>query len=815
MPVPVSVCLIVKNCAAPLEECLTSLKPFLRDGDEIVIVDTGSTDDHATRDVALGHGARFLEHPELNQPGMLDLIKQYTPEYLDQCSKDPQFSDGFLADFAAARQLSTDAAKHEIIFWLDSDDVLIGGDALRTLTDEYFQKPDQNALFLLYNYSFDTDGSCNTCLWRERILRKALYTWKGRCHESMCPNDHVPQLVRKIQDPTIRIDHKNGRHHVLSDIRNYAIMTRDYADAEWKDPRTEFYLGNATRGLSRWGESVQWYSKVLERSGSRDDRLSSALNIGAIYMMQKRPWEAIDWFMQAIKIHPDEPRAYFLISRAFYELGQPAHAINWSQFGRAFPTPDHVTSVDPQGFDFYPAIFESLAFRQVGRPNDALAAAGHCAALRPGFPPAQELIQDTQRWAHQEAVKRQVFATAQLASSPAESIKLIQCLQPEFRQQFREFQVESECTAPDHSVTFFCGKTHEPWDASSLADGIGGSEKMVILLARSLAKRGWKVDVYGNPKDENLYKVVDGVAYRPQEAFNIQLPRDVLVLWRAPSLLDAAFKARTIFVDMHDVPQAAEFTPARMEKCAGVFWKSKFHREGAPTCPEEKCIYSRNAIEVPVFQNRTEARDFKKVVWCSSGDRGLLGALCAWERAAPKLEGAVLHVCYGFTPLYHKRAADHGYQFFGDCGAERHMLDYAAECMRAMDRLGPLVRNHGRIPSADLAAHLATAGVWLYPTTFPEISCISAMEAQAAGAFPVCSDTGALKETVTFGTMVPATDQAKIAQALHAVITRGPELDSYRAQMQLAAWGAFNLETLTDQWEQEFTREPRESDRSL
>src|SRR5437867_5338147 len=119
----------------------------------------------------------------------------------------------------------------------------------------------------------------------------------------MIPKDHVPQIVQKCGEPDIRIAHKNGRHHIPSDIRNYAILRKEYDTAEWKDPRTEFYLGNACRGLKKWLEAIQWYTKVLERSGSRDDRLSACLNIGYCYTMFGRPWRAIDWFLQALKIH--------------------------------------------------------------------------------------------------------------------------------------------------------------------------------------------------------------------------------------------------------------------------------------------------------------------------------------------------------------------------------------------------------------------------------------------------------------------------------------------------------------------------------
>jgi protein O-GlcNAc transferase len=43
------------------------------------------------------------------------------------------------------------------------------------------------------------------------------------------------------------------------------------------------------------------------------------------------------------------------------------------------------------------------------------------------------------------------------------------------------------------------------------------------------------------------------------------------------------------------------------------------------------------------------------------------------------------------------------------------------------------------------------AGVWAYPSTFRETSCITAMKAQAGGAVPAVIPTGALRDTVVFG----------------------------------------------------------------
>jgi glycosyltransferase involved in cell wall biosynthesis len=84
-----SLCMIVKNEQDTLDRCLASAREAV---DEIVVVDTGSTDD--TAEIARDHGAIVLPH---------------------------DFAD---LDFAAARNRSLDAATGDFVLVLDADETL-------------------------------------------------------------------------------------------------------------------------------------------------------------------------------------------------------------------------------------------------------------------------------------------------------------------------------------------------------------------------------------------------------------------------------------------------------------------------------------------------------------------------------------------------------------------------------------------------------------------------------------------------------------------------------------------------------------------
>src|SRR2546430_1929302 len=81
----VSLSMIVKNEAHRLGKCLGSVAVLV---DEIIIVDTGSTD--GTQELAAKYGAKVIDFP-------------------------------WRDDFAAARNMGLDHATGEWIFWLDAD----------------------------------------------------------------------------------------------------------------------------------------------------------------------------------------------------------------------------------------------------------------------------------------------------------------------------------------------------------------------------------------------------------------------------------------------------------------------------------------------------------------------------------------------------------------------------------------------------------------------------------------------------------------------------------------------------------------------
>ena len=163
--------------------------------------------------------------------------------------------------------------------------------------------------------------------------------------------------------------------------------------------------------------------------------------------------------------------------------------------------------------------------------------------------------------------------------------------------------------------------------------------------------------------------------------------------------------------------------------------------------PERMMFRTRNGIDVDRFAaercvdgscpDKPGPRDPHKAIWSSSPDRGLAVLLDLWPQIREQVPDATLDVYYGFDN------ADKVVAMTKDLNLSYVM----ARCRRGLAEL-PGVHHHGRVDQKTLARAMLGAGVLAYCTPWWETSCITCLEATAAGMRIVTSDLAALTETV-------------------------------------------------------------------
>jgi glycosyltransferase involved in cell wall biosynthesis len=118
----------------------------------------------------------------------------------------------------------------------------------------------------------------------------------------------------------------------------------------------------------------------------------------------------------------------------------------------------------------------------------------------------------------------------------------------------------------------------------------------------------------------------------------------------------------------------------------------------------------------------------------------------------------------------------------------------------------------GGLSQPELARALKGVNLLAYPNTFPETSCITAMEACAAGCLIVTSRLGALPETLAgLATLTPAsidrfTHVQDFAQAVTAVLAAWPPSEQTLAAQIDSAARHFSWPARAAQWEEMLER---------
>jgi len=335
-------------------------------------------------------------------------------------------------------------------------------------------------------------------------------------------------------------------------------------------------------------------------------------------------------------------------------------------------------------------------------------------------------------------------------------------------------------------ITIYCGNTEEAWSPLSESTGIGGSEEAVINISRELVKQGNKVTVYNNCEgQEGIY---EDVTYIHFDSFNLLDAFDIFIGWRNPQVFALPMQAKQKYLWLHDIPQIEFYQPEVVDKIDKIFVLSKWHRNCLPNIPDSKFFITRNGINISDF-DITVDREPQRLIYASSPDRGLDILLDMWPEIKKEVPSAELHVFYGWTVFDILRTTNERKQ-------------WKQNIQEAMKQDG--VYDRGRVGHKELAKEYLKSGIWFYPTGFSEISCISAMKAQMAGALPVCTDLAALKETIKYGTIVEGSiydgdNKEKIKNLLIHVLKSPRECD-YILEMQNYARKNFSWKSVTTDW---------------
>jgi tetratricopeptide (TPR) repeat protein len=641
-------------------------------------------------------------------------------------------------DFAAARNYNFSQCTWDWILWLDADDIVAGGEVLRENV-EIAESVAVNGLQMFYEYGHDDNGTVIDGHWKTQLVKNDGSThWVGAIHEDLIQKRmcHWAQIGRDKARRVHTVTKKENNEHFE---RNLRILEKE-RERNPEEPRTYIYLGRTYLGLNRFEDALKALSYFITTSGWDEERYEAKCLMGECYEKLGLRKEAYQAYGDALLEDERCPKAYVLKARLYFGEEKYKEALTLLHIARTLPDPKpgimHLPTL--LGRDLY--MMASVCCLNLGKNHDAHEYAKLAEKEDKHNKHVQELLKVTTKMSGDESMTK-TFVTLlkwYQVYEPSKVDAVYDIIPNDIKDDPRLLSLVVKKKVWDKdSIVIYCGPTAEAWlPGSENTKGIGGSETAVIELAKRLVMKGWNVTVYNQCNSPAQGTTVDGVLYKNYWQFNKDDEFDVLWLWRQPSLLQIQWKTRKLILDLHDVPNEAEFTPERIARVDKIFVKTNYHRNLLPSVPDEKFVIVGNGIDLTRFDQEVE-RNPKKIIYSSAPNRGLENLLEIWSDVRKEVPDAELHVFYGWET------------FFALQKDNPAAMEWMQNMQRKLQQPGVITR--GRVGQKELAKEMLSSSLWVYMTEFPEIHCITACEMQAAGVWAVTTGFAALEEVQQSG----------------------------------------------------------------
>ena len=336
--ITVSLCMIVKNEERILARCLDSLAGLM---DEIIIVDTGSTD--ATKEIA----ARYTEQI---------------------------YDFAWTGDFSEARNFAFSKAQMEYIYSADADEVLDEENRAAFLQLKETLLPEIEIVQMYYanQLSHGTIYNYDKELRPKLFKRNRTFRWQGAIHEQI-------GITPVIYDSEIQIRHLPEENHKDRDLRAFAGLTAAgepidkrlhniYAKElfisgeaqDFLDARAFFKAScqDGNRGEDELMEAACVAARAARLAGDVADFFKYAMKavasegcseicceLGAFYMERQDYDEAVIWLYNAVyetesilNIHCGGDLPLRGLAKCYQELGNEEQAAEYARLAASWTT---------------------------------------------------------------------------------------------------------------------------------------------------------------------------------------------------------------------------------------------------------------------------------------------------------------------------------------------------------------------------------------------------------------------------------------------------------------------------------------------
>lgn len=284
----ISLCMITKNEESLLANCLNSVEKYV---DEIIIVDTGSTDN--TCKIALSYGAKIYHKAWEN-------------------------------NFAKARNFGVNKAKGEWILFIDADETLEHGELLKSLIDQA-DEDITGYLFNICNYFNEQKTQIERSISLRLFRNKSEMRFSGAIHEQLPIKDKSVILTDLTIHhygyiPSISINKEKSK-------RNLAILEQEIRYTP-KDSFVNYNLGSEYVRLHQYEKAIPYFKEALKNINEESGYEARLYKMLGICYFAKKEWaDAIAIISAGINKFPDYPDLFYLRGLSYEETENFLEAI--------------------------------------------------------------------------------------------------------------------------------------------------------------------------------------------------------------------------------------------------------------------------------------------------------------------------------------------------------------------------------------------------------------------------------------------------------------------------------------------------------
>jgi len=732
-----TICLnmIVKDESHIIRETLDMLCSKIQ-FDRWVICDTGSTDN--TREII----TQFFG--KKNIPGEL-----HCDEWVD---------------FGHNRSLALERAfnKTDLLLVFDADDEIHGTIAIPT-----------EVAFDEYHLKFGVPKSGVNYTRTQIINNRKRFRYLSVLHEFISCQEPSPARVCILDGDYHLISGRTGSRNKDPNkyLKDAIVLEKAHAEALAKGDelykRYAFYCANSYRDCGRHEDAIKWYKITLSQDNWEQEKYVSCLYMYQCYEVMNRANEGFFYLVKAFSYDASRVECLYPLIVHYCCENMAEMAYNYFRMVKMTEPQNNAGKlfVETDKAGFYVPYYMIIVADRVGdrecgirmyelifKEKHRTFSAWHLRNLLHNMrffinhvkPEALNafvaLANDYFKFVIDNGVPASAFSDINLSITPQTADRM------------REKMGGKPAFKNSRNILFYTGYCNAQWNYSKMKLGaLGGSEKAVAHLSKELglALGGMTVYVAGDVQPEELREF--NVVYVGLKDLPDLLGRTdfhTVICSRYISFLELYGNACSFFqfyIWAHDTCLLAHGCnlshTAIIEKWAGCIdgcvcqtqWHAARYIDLYPAL-KPKMTTINNGIDLELFPavSASNPKLAGKFVYTSRTERGLTRVLDLWPEVVAAVPRATLVVST--------------YETF-PCNDDERRIEARIESLN-QSFPNNRIQHLGKLNPTQLYAELSTAEYWLYPTNWPETSCITAMEMLMSGVICLYYPLAGLTDTM-------------------------------------------------------------------